>query len=200
MKAFGFAVLIALPCLFPVTSAAAQSRADAMAAVLRCTAITNDTARLACYDKAAGQTRSALARPEAAPPPPPPQQDNAGDDGSDHWFENTFGTVPDRAPQTSVAQFGSETLTSKFAQPGHIRGDTVNTIEAGMTRYVFRGGLITVTLDNGQVWRQIPGDPPIGYLARPASSYRATIKRGWGGSYVMTLSGLQRRIHVLRIE
>lgn len=198
MKAFGFAALITLPCLLPVTGALAQTRADAMAAVLRCTAIANDTARLACYDKAAGQTRSALARPAAAPPPPP-EQDSDEDDGG-HWLEKTFGTVPDRAPQTSVAQFGSETLTSKFAQPGHIRGDTVNAVEAGMIRYVFRGGLITVTLDNGQVWRQIPGDPPVGYLARPASSYRATIKRGWGGSYIMTLSGLHRRIHVLRIE
>ena len=197
MKFFCSALLLlaALSC-----GAAAQSRSDAMAAVLRCTGITDNTARLACYDKAAGQTRAALAKPEAAPPPPPPVAEDEDSGAAGHWFDNTFGTVPDRAPQTSVAQFGSETLTSKFAQPGHMRGDTINAIRARMTRYAFTGGLITVWLDNGQVWRQIPGGDALGSLSQPALSYSVEIARSWGGAYVMTIGGVHHKLNVLRIK
>ncbi|HEY5347813.1 MAG TPA: hypothetical protein VIJ72_06445 [Rhizomicrobium sp.] len=212
-KIGGLAVLlIFLPLTF--IGASAPSREDAMSAVLRCAAITDDSTRLACYDKAAGQTRSALASPEITPAPAPatmpapaPQQaatsaapDSDSDmDDAGHWLDRTLGTVPERAVQTSVAQFGSETLTSKFPQPIHIPGDTVNAVHAQMTRYTFAGGLITVWLDNGQVWRQVLGDEPVGYLSEPAASYAVEIRRGGAGAYVMSLSGLHRKISVLRI-
>ena len=44
-----------------------------------------------------------------------------------------------------------------------------------------------VTLDNGQVWRQVSGDP-VGHLQRPAGSYVATIGRGVAGAYALKLS------------
>jgi hypothetical protein len=198
MRIFWLSALLFVLC--SSSAALAQSREDAMAAVLRCTGISDNAVRLACYDRAAGQTRSALAKPEIVAPPPPAATNDEDTDGAGHWLDKTFGTVPDRAPQTSVAQFGSETLTSRFAQPGHIRGDTINVIHARMTRYAFAGGMITVWLDNGQVWRQIPGGDALGSLSRPALSYNVEIARSWGGAYVMTIGGVHHKLNVLRIK
>ena len=198
MKVFCSALLLltALPL-----GAAAQSRSDAMAAVLRCTGITDSAARLACYDKAAGQTRAALAKPEVVAPPPVAQTADDGDDARGRsFFDKALGIAPDRPPQTTVAQFGSETLTSNSAQPEHLRGDTINAIHARMTTYSFQGGLLTVALDNGQVWRQTPGDQKIGYLAKPALSYSVEIMRSSSASYVMKIGGVATRLRVLRVR
>ena len=80
-------------------------------------------------------------------------------------------------------------------------GDTIDQISARLVGYAFDGGFVTVTLDNGQIWRQTPGPDPLGHLSRPALSYTATIARGSiNGSYTMNLSGLARPIAVRRIR
>ena len=200
MKLCCSAALAALAML-PV-SVAAQSRSDAMSAVLRCTGIVDNTARLACYDKAAGQTRAALATPEivASPPASHLAADDEDDTRGRSFFDKALGIAPDRQPQTTVAQFGSETLTSDAAQPEHIRGDIVNAIHARMTTYDFRGGLLAVALDNGQVWQQIPGDQKIGHLSKSALSYTVKITRSSAASYVMAISGIATRLRVLRVR
>jgi hypothetical protein len=194
--------------------AAADPRDDALAAMLRCSALTDRGARLGCYDATVSRAPNALNHPMAAPPriapplaanvPPPAAPVAARRERSSGFISGIFGADgPKRAVQTSPAQFGSESIASGGARayPIPMDGDTIDQINARLIRYSFESGLVTVTLDNGQVWRQTAGLDPVGHLARPALSYAATIARGSvNGSYTMKLSGLARPIAVRRIQ
>jgi hypothetical protein len=101
-----------------------------------------------------------------------------------------------------VAQFGSESIANggQHAAPYAIDGDTIDQIGARLVAYDFNGGYVTVTLDNGQVWRQTAGGEGLKSLSRPPLSYTAVISRGGGGSYDMKLSGVARVVPVRRIR
>jgi len=58
---------------------------------------------------------------------------------------------------------------------------------------------LVATLDNGQIWRQVSGEP-VGHLARPAATYVVTVERGGAGAYSMKLSHFGRTLAVRRIQ
>jgi len=194
--------------------ALADPRDEALSAMLRCSALADRNARLGCYDATVSRAPNALnqgglnqpaaaARPPMAVPPPaaPVTARRARSSG---FISGIFGPDgPKRPVQTSPAQFGSESIArgGDRAYPIPMDGDTIDQISARLVGYAFDGGFVTVTLDNGQIWRQTPGPDPLGHLSRPALSYTATIARGSiNGSYTMNLSGLARPIAVRRIR
>src|ERR1700759_4536319 len=62
--------------------------------------------------------------------------------------------------------------------------DSADHITARMQSYSFDGdGMFTVTLDNGQVWRQIAGDTDYAHWKKPAGGYVVRISHGLLGSY-----------------
>lgn len=102
-----------------------------------------------------------------------------------------------------MAQFGSESIANggAHADPTRREGDTIDQISARVIAYGFDAGFVTVTLDNGQVWRQTPGGAPLGHLSRPPLAYVALITRdGPYGSYGLKLSGVAQTIGVRRIR
>jgi len=108
---------------------------------------------------------------------------------------------PDRAPQTTVAEFGSESIANggTKAFPAAMDSDTIDQISARLVSYEIHDGYITASLDNGQMWRQVSGSP-VPHLARPALSYVATISRGKAGVYDVKLSHFGQTIAVRRIR
>jgi hypothetical protein len=197
--------------------AQADPRDEALSAMLRCSALQDRGARLGCYDATVSRAPGALNQPalnqpsnppRTAPPVavvlPPAAPVAARRERSSGFISGIFGAGgPSRAVQTSVAQFGSESIANGGARayPIPMDGDTVDQISARLISYTFENGFVSVTLDNGQVWRQTPGPDPVGHLARPALAYAATIARGSvNGSYTMKLSGLARPIAVRRIR
>ena len=59
-----------------------------------------------------------------------------------------------------------------------------------MTSYAFGAReLFTVTLANGQTWRQMPGDVNHPHWTKPAGSYVASLSRGALGSVNFTVQG-----------
>jgi hypothetical protein len=212
------AALPLLLMLLPASAAIADPRDDALSAMLRCSALADRNARLGCYDATIARAPNALNPPASsasypsaargasqaplsAPPPAPAVA--ARPEGRTGFLGRILGSGPSRAPQTTVAQFGSESIASGGAKayPLAMDGDTIDQISARVTGYAFDGGFITVTLDNGQVWRQTPGNAPVGHLARPALAYAAVIARGsLSGSYTMRLSGVGAAIAVRRIR
>lgn len=189
--------------------ALADPRDEALAAMLRCSALSDRGARLGCYDATVSRAPGAMnsmapPRPVASVVPPPAAPVAARRARSSGFISGIFGPDgPKRPVQTSVAQFGSESIANGGAKayPIPLDGDTVDQIGARLIGYRFESGFVTVTLDNGQVWRQTPGSDPVGHLARPALSYAATIARGSvNGSYTMKLTGLARPIAVRRIR
>ena len=79
------------------------------------------------------------------------------------------------------------------ARPGP--GVNVDRITARMKAYRFdrRTALFTVTLENGQVWRQTSADGNLTVWRNPPSTYTVTIAYGAWGSFDLTLQGDQRR-------
>jgi hypothetical protein len=207
MKNMGFAALFAL---LAVTGAKADPRDDALSAMLRCSGIVDRAQRLACYDtasaRAPGALNSAPASPapvmaSAVPPPAPavvPRKKR-----SNSFMDRVFGSGgPKRAPQTTVAQFGSESIANggSHAYPIAMDGDRIDQISARVVSYQFNQGYVVVSLDNGQVWQQTADGNPIGRLSRPALAYSAVISRGSAGSYDMKLNDVARNLPVRRIQ
>lgn len=63
-------------------------------------------------------------------------------------------------------------------------------IAARMQSYSFDGdGMFTVTLDNGQTWRQIGGDTDYAHWKKNAGSYQVRISHGVLGSYNFQVLG-----------
>lgn len=210
MKKLGFMVLFVL--LGGAGIAQADPRDDALSAMLRCSAMSDRTQRLVCYDTAVARVPGALnnvSPPAAAPAPfvasavPPPAPPVVPRRRHTSFMDRLFGPEgPNRAPQTTVAQFDSESIANggTKAYPIAMDGDTIDQISARLVSYQFADGYAIVTLDNGQIWRETADGDPLQHLVRPALSYTAIIGRGGGGSYAMKLSGVAREIPVLRIR
>jgi len=59
-----------------------------------------------------------------------------------------------------------------------------------MASYSFdRYGIFTVTLANGQAWRQLSGDTDFAHWTKPAASYAARVTRGALGSFNLKVKG-----------
>ncbi|MBA2589930.1 MAG: hypothetical protein H0U98_15050 [Alphaproteobacteria bacterium] len=205
MKRFCFAGLV----LFAATAANADPRDDALLAMLRCSGTSDKAQRLACYDSAVVRVPGALNAPapqvSTAPQagavpgpvaaPAPVRRVRRG------FLSGIFGGTPSRAPQTTPAQFGIESIADggRHAEPGPIDGDTLDQITARLVSYDVAGGFMTVNLDNGQSWRQISQEP-VGTLRDAASRYVVTISRGTAGIYVMKISHFGRQLSVRRLR
>jgi hypothetical protein len=121
---------------------------------------------------------------------------------SNGFLDKIFGGGgPNRAPQRTVAEFGSESIANggSHAYPQAMDGDTIDAFSARLASYDLSGGALVVSLDNGQVWRQVSGDP-VGHLQYAAPRYVATISRGSSGAYDLKLSGMGRSLAVRRLR
>jgi hypothetical protein len=186
MRALGFAGLV----LLAATAASADPRDDALSAMLRCSGTSDKAQRLACYDSAVVRVPGALNA--LVPQPPAPQAASAAPTVAapapvrrvrKGFLSGIFGSTPSRAPQTTVAQFGIESIADggRQSEPGPIDGDAFDKITARLVSYDVEGGFMTVNLDNGQSWRQTSGEP-VGTLRDAASRYTVTISRGSASS------------------
>ena len=204
MRALGFAGLV----LLAATAASADPRDEALSAMLRCSGTSDKAQRLACYDTAVVRLPGALNAP--APQAPAPQTASAAPTVAASapvrrvrkgFLSGIFGGTATRAPQTTVAQFGIESIADggRQSEPGPIDGDAFDKINARLVSYDVEGGFMTVNLDNGQSWRQTSGEP-VGTLRDVASRYTVTISRGSASSYVMKLSHFGRQLSVRRLK
>ncbi len=205
------AIVVSGLFLLLATGAQADPRDDAMSAMLRCSAFSDRTQRLVCYDTAAVRVPGALnnTAQQLAPAPfvasavPPPAAPVVPRRRHTSFMDRLFGPDgPKRAPQTTVALFGSESIANggREAYPIPMDGDTIDQISSRLVNYQFDDGYVIVALDNGQMWRETADGQPLQHLARPALTYVAIIGRGGGGSYAMKLSGVSREIPVRRIR
>jgi hypothetical protein len=207
--------------LLSATGAMADPRDDALSAVLRCSGMGDKGQRLACYDSAAVRASGALHAPLVGPVPmtapvpapmtapmrtvstapdvPPPVRHTRRSSG---FLDKLFGPDgPKRAPQRTVAEFGSESIANggTHAYPQPMDEDGIDAISARLANYDLSSGYMVATLDNGQVWRQVSGEP-VGHLQYAAANYVATISRGGSGAYVLKLNRVGRSFLVRRIR
>jgi hypothetical protein len=141
LRTFALACLAALP---------AHAADDARAELAACRSIAGDAERLSCYDRA---TERLLAQPRAPAAPPQAQAAPA-----------PAPAAPAAAAASAEDNFGRERQMAaeqarRVDQEARAMGELNATVTGIETRM---DGLMTVTLDNGHVWRQ----------SRPDSKFR----------------------------
>ena len=138
--------------LFPLLTLAAGpalAAADIGAAVRACRAETDDARRLACYDRITESTHTAAPTAAAAPKSAAP----------------VAAAAPATAPAETAAPAAAATAEENFVRERQVVAEeqkrkqeearSLGALEAFVTDIQTRmDGLMTFTLDNGQVWRK----------------------------------------------
>jgi hypothetical protein len=189
----------ALVMLLPL-AALAGPREDALDALSRCSALTDDRARLACYDGTAAQLKSALSTPapvaaitpaSAAAPPPAPVAPTP--DQQQHVFGFDGGITG-----------GGGSLTPEDRANGVTRdADAVplDSISADLTDYSLNSaGRFVVFLANGQIWQQLSGDESFARLRKTGDKVVVTIERSLFGSFSLHFSNQNGTFKVMRLK
>jgi hypothetical protein len=171
------AMLVALAAL-AAFSASAQPALQLQ--LSHCLAIPGVLQRLACYDGVARSTGASVAtQPRTAPTLPNP----------------TPPTYSARALPVPAPSFGAERLPQSEAN----RRAVPDRIESQLAAFdIDARGKFTVTLANGQVWKQLPGDDAV---TRPRKSARSVIiERAIFSSYALTFNDSSQRYKVARVQ
>jgi len=134
---------------------------------------------------------AAQAPPVAAPPPAAAAQAPAApksegsawyDVGS--WFGGGGTPPPKREVFGTPADFGRADMPFQDAGPEPL--DHITASVASVTYNYFRR--FTISLDNGQVWRQEEGDTNVARFDED-KKYLVTIRRGFLGTYTLKIEG-----------
>jgi hypothetical protein len=180
VKAAARALLIALPAVaVPAVTAAAGHDAGLAA----CRAIAADAARLACYDRLAGEASGPAAAPLPAPTPigPVPTAGAPAQPAPVPTPEELFG-------RDAVA---AEAIVRESAGIGQMEELRQPVASVGRNAE----GRLVIALANGQAWLQVDGPAP-----RLAAGEEARIRRAAFGSYLLTTPAVTRGIRVRRIR
>ncbi len=161
-----------LSAVIPVAQAASTD------APPRCAAITDDRARLACYDSLFGKPASAgpgVAAPVANSPASVPTPAPAA-----------AAAVPVATAADPEADFGLTEAAKRAREPEQAREQMPDSI-TGTVAKVGRqpAGELVVTLENGEVWTQVQVDA----RARIAVGDTVTIKKAALGSHLLVTAG-----------
>jgi hypothetical protein len=147
-----------------------------MAGASRCGGVAEDRPWLDCYYAAAQPMRVQLGLAPAA----------------------QARTLPVPMPGPAVAsdrQFGLPTPAAPAL------GANVDRVSSRMAAYkINKFGLFTVTLENGQVWRQVDGDTDHAHWNKPAAAYQVEITHGFLGSFNFRVKDNPGLFKVLRVS
>lgn len=152
--------------------ASASNAAELSDQLKQCRAVQNDLQRLTCYDKIGSGTFTPT---------------NVVTE-REQYLERTPTATSSAVSTTSPDNFGIEHKEVPQEQVTSIIA-TVDLIEQS------KRGLWTITLNNGQKWRQISSD---GFLLRKGEE--VTISRGVFNSFLLTRKGSERQTKVARLQ
>ena len=172
----------ALLCLVSVP-AVADPRSDALAGISRCGGIADDRTFLDCIYGAAQPLRAEL----GLPPAPPSQTSLVPPVGAAGAPRPAMARV---APPRSEGFFGDILGSGKATAPAQ-----------RMASYAFDShGIFSVTLSNGEVWRQVEGDSNFAHWRAPASNYVVIVRSGAFGSSNLQVQGQSTTFKVERVR
>jgi hypothetical protein len=142
---------LAFACLVALATGPASAADELRLALDNCRSLANDGERLACYDRAAGRILAQAPEPAATAATPAAAAPAAA----------TAATATVAAPSPGDADnFGRErALAAEEAKRKEQETRAIGELSANVTDIDTRvDGLMTITLDNGQVWRQTRPD------------------------------------------
>ncbi len=172
--------------LLTVAGAAADPRSDALAGVSRCQAIADDRTFLDCVYGAMQPLRAQLNLPPAP--------------SSQVSLVPPVVLTPSPAPAAPPARAAAPARNGGMLS-GLFGSGRTEVAAQRMTAYRFdRGGLFTVTLANGQTWRQVDGDTFLAHWHGQAGGYVVTIRGGAFGSFNLQVRGDGAAYKVTRVR
>jgi hypothetical protein len=168
-RTFAFALLVML------AAGPAYAEDGIRAELDNCRSLANDAERLACYDRAAGRI---LAQP-VTPAPAPAAAAAAAPAAAATAAANAPASTPGAADN-----FGRErVLAAEEAKRQEQETREIGELSANVTDIDTRmDGLMTITLDNGQVWRQTRPDS----MFRLNTGDRVKIQPGAMKSFILS--------------
>lgn len=195
MRISDLCVAAVLGFLAPQAMAQGAAQDAAIDSALACRSIADPTARLACLDQAA----AAIAETRIVRDDDSEVQESAPESMSG------FGATRDKAekpkkPRRSketADDFGAEQL--KSARDSNEEDRLMKIEEKVVEVRLNTQKRATLTLANGQTWRQLASDD-ISLPLRDGKLYTVVVKRGAIGNYLMTVKELKRTIRVRRIR
>jgi hypothetical protein len=224
MSIRSLAVTAATFLIFSAAHAAADE--SLRSAILSCSAQQDEKAQLACYNQIAAQLKAgatlaaqspaaiptvaapqvAAHPPDAAPAPPPqvaaqPPAAPSGEQEGRSWYNvgSLFGSSETPPPSRPVvgtpADFGKANMPFQADAPAELDHITAGVANVTYNFYhTFR-----VTLDNGQVWRQVDEDTKIARFKNDKTEV-VTISRGFLDSFHLAIQGVWGTFTVKRIK
>jgi hypothetical protein len=205
--------------IFLVFSASHAASDESLAsAVLNCSTQPDETAQLACYNQivarlkagAAPVAQSSTDATHASPPQALAQAPAvpSGKQEKSSWYNvgGLFGgsnasprasEVPQPTGEVvgTPADFGSENMPFRANAPVEL--DHITAGISNVSYDFFKH--FTVTLNNGQVWRQVDEDANVARF-KNGKKQVVTIKRGFLGNYQLIISGVWGTYAVKRIK
>jgi hypothetical protein len=168
--AMGMRLTAALAAVLLVSSAAHAGVAEELtAAIKKCAAIADDGMRHACYDQLPTLLKAPAPGANAEPAAAQPNASPSGE-ASDSW-PVTFGSDPVPADH----------------------------ITATVESFTYDNGVFVVTLDNGQVWRQVAAIGGQVHFSRDKKDHVAIWRSAFGYD-VLRIEGHHTTYHVKRIK
>ena len=159
--------------MLAATSAMAGPREDALAGISRCAALPDDRTFLECVYGAAQPLRAELGLPPAR-------------DAQIRLVPPAVTAVP----QKTTAHADMPPATRQEGNSGGAFSDLFGKNSLRMVSYSFDPrGLFTVTLSNGEVWRQDPNDTNYAHWSGKAANYSVTVISGDFGKSRMDVRG-----------
>ena len=168
-------ILIATFIILASVPAAADPRSEALAGISRCMSISDDRVFLDCIYGAAQPLRAALGLPPAP--------------------ESQIRLVPPGGPGNATPQAPA---MARMPPPQRNEGFLSGVLGSGkpiapaqrMASYAFNNrGIFTVTLADGEIWRQVEGDGTFAHWHGPASAYLVILRNGAFGSSNLQVQG-----------
>jgi hypothetical protein len=172
------------------TAARADPRDEMLATLAKCTDVPDRLARFDCYERLAPQIRTLAQLPAAEPQPPQTQapQPQAAQPPQTHgsWL-NEHNPFAHNTPAPGSTQY----------QP---MGGEILPMQIGVADYTIApSGSFTVTLDNGQVWREHDRDFDTPSFAKDKKNI-VVIQRGLLGGCDLHIKGTSKFFKVVRVK
>jgi len=163
-----------------IGAAHATPRDDMLAGISRCTVFDDEKTFLDCVYGAAQPVRAELGLP------PAPQSQT-------RLVPSASGSAIMQQARPGAAPAQRDWLMSGLLGSGKVEA------QSPMASYSFdRNGHFTVTLRNGEVWKQLEGR--LAAWRRPASKYMVTVRSGALGSSNLEVEGESGLFKVVRIQ
>lgn len=188
-KLFATAVVA---CAAAAPALAASPVEKAIDAAMACRTMSDNAQRLACFDAAMGGIETAKAEEttrfaEKKAAKEKKKKDDFGLRGNDVL-------VMDNTPEN----FGGEAVPEIRAAQEEKRLKAITATATSIKVNSLKQA--TLTLDNGQVWKQLEADTESLPRQADGKSYAVTIKRATMGNYMATIEELHRTIRVTRVK